>query len=199
MHFNFLVNTLDNTNNLTLANFPDGEDVSMAIGWDFTLLAGETAVATFILSETDHSSGQFTIGHADTDSPQVIYFWTSLNISSGADTDDDDDGIPDAIDLFPEIIDSLGRAPFPQGSSLLPMDWAIPVGEQVQFVHNLGDSPESSTDWTVNGISGGNNEVGTIDSQGIYTAPTTIPVVNPVTVRAALAASLSSSVCARRI
>ena len=38
--------------------------------------------------------------------------------------------------------------------------------------------------WKVNGITGGNSSVGTINSSGRYTAPKNVPSPNPVTVSA---------------
>jgi len=74
----------------------------------------------------------------------------------------------------------------PAAVSILPEDWALPVGGQVQFSHNLEEAPAVFIDWTVNGSLGGNSTVGTIDEQGLYTAPAVIPAANPVAVRATL-------------
>lgn len=76
------------------------------------------------------------------------------------------------------------KAWFPTVISILPEDWAIPVGEQVQFSHSLQDAPAALTKWTVNGIPGGDSIVGTIDQNGLYTAPSVVPTANPVAVRA---------------
>ena len=72
-------NLLDDFNNVPVGA---PEDVSMAIGWDFVLGAGETAVASFTLSETDDSAGAFTIRQVDLDSGNAIYFWSDLDIST---------------------------------------------------------------------------------------------------------------------
>jgi hypothetical protein len=79
IYFNFLDNTLDRTNVLT----PGSEyDVSMALGWDFVLAGGESAIASFFLSETDDSDSAFVLAHADVDSDPVIYFWSTLEITA---------------------------------------------------------------------------------------------------------------------
>ncbi len=41
-----------------------------------------------------------------------------------------------------------------------------------------------TVNWSVNGISGGNAANGTVSSSGIYTAPSSIPATNPVTITA---------------
>ena len=77
---NFLNNTLDNSNGGLGPGNPD--DVSMAMGWDFGLAAGEEAIASFFLSETDDSGGAFRIAHGDDSSPDVINFWSTLEINA---------------------------------------------------------------------------------------------------------------------
>lgn len=69
--------------------------------------------------------------------------------------------------------------------SLLPADWRMPVGEQVRFHASVQGPGDHSITWTVNDIPGGNTDYGTIDGDGLYSAPTSIPGSNPVTVRAA--------------
>jgi hypothetical protein len=79
---------LDNTNNV-----PAGleDDVSMAMGWDFTLGTDETATIEFILSLSAPASG-FYLAHTDPDTidvatggiaPTTIYFSSSLDITGG--------------------------------------------------------------------------------------------------------------------
>jgi len=75
---NFLASALDNSNNV-----PDGlnDDVSMALGWDFTLAADETALISFIVSDQMPSS--FFLRQTDPDSDASIYFSSSLDIRGG--------------------------------------------------------------------------------------------------------------------
>jgi len=84
IYTNFLNNSLDNTNSLLPGN---EDDVSMAIGWDFTLGADEVAVASFFTSLTNDSGGLFTLEQNDPDSSPVgaqggtsIFFWSDLDI-----------------------------------------------------------------------------------------------------------------------
>jgi uncharacterized protein (DUF1800 family) len=60
----------------------------------------------------------------------------------------------------------------------------IRVNEQIQYTSpalNIG----SPMTFYVNGIAGGNSELGTIDNQGLYTAPAIVPVPNTVTITGA--------------
>lgn len=74
--------------------FPD--DVSMALAWDFTLAAGETAVATWLIAQSAPASGLY-LTHTDPDSdpeagaagPVSIFFSSTLEI-----TGDGGGGVP---------------------------------------------------------------------------------------------------------
>ncbi len=67
-------------------------------------------------------------------------------------------------------------------------------GSQLFSVQIVGLTPHvpsqgpgfPSEAWTVNGIPGGNSVVGTIDSQGLYSAPATVPNPSSVTVGAVI-------------
>jgi hypothetical protein len=50
-----------------------------------------------------------------------------------------------------------------------------------------------SVNWSVNGTTGGNNSVGTIDANGNYTAPANLPSPNTVTITAALQSDSSKT------
>lgn len=75
---NFLASSLDGSSGV-----PAGleDDVSMALGWDFLLAAGEVASIDFILSTLMPTSG-FFLTHADPESSESVYFSSSLTISS---------------------------------------------------------------------------------------------------------------------
>ena len=64
---NFTSSALDNTNAINPGDFPLGEDVSMALAWDFSLAAGETALVSFLLSDTVVPAG-FYLAQTDPDS-----------------------------------------------------------------------------------------------------------------------------------
>ncbi len=61
--------------------FPD--DVSMAMGWDFSLGVDETALISLVLSTVDPGDSFFRLVHTDPDSDVSIYLRGSLDIRSG--------------------------------------------------------------------------------------------------------------------
>lgn len=63
--------------------FPD--DVSMAMGWDFTLAAGETALIDLVLTDVLPTGG-FFLTHTDPDSQYSVYLSSSLTIRGGVPT-----------------------------------------------------------------------------------------------------------------
>lgn len=71
---NLYDNTLSNTNSISPAG-----DVAWAMGWDFDLAAGETAVITMILGDSIPVSG-FYLSQTDNDTNESIYFSGSMNI-----------------------------------------------------------------------------------------------------------------------
>jgi hypothetical protein len=54
------------------------------------------------------------------------------------------------------------------------------------FIANVTDAANPAVNWQVNGVLGGNSTVGTISTDGIYSAPATVPTPATVTVSAAL-------------
>lgn len=88
---NFSAGSLDNqlyfdgfTNDF-LSDFqnPVRDDVSMAMGWGFTLNPDETAMITLVLGMTQPTSG-FYLLHTDPDSSETIYFSGNLGVRSAA-------------------------------------------------------------------------------------------------------------------
>ncbi|HSY08466.1 MAG TPA: hypothetical protein VK820_08010, partial [Steroidobacteraceae bacterium] len=49
---------------------------------------------------------------------------------------------------------------------------ALTTSEPQQFAATLANTTSTSVDWSVDGISGGNSQVGTITSGGLFTPPT---------------------------
>ncbi len=76
---NFLAGTLDNTNSVPISA-PD--DVSMALGWDFNLAAGETALLRLRLTTTAPAGG-FYLQQTDPDSGEDVYLAGDLTIRGG--------------------------------------------------------------------------------------------------------------------
>ena len=61
------------------------------------------------------------------------------------------------------------------------------------FIASVTDSADSTIDWQVNGVLGGNSTVGTISAGGIYSAPTVVPTPATVVIIAVLDANPSVS------
>jgi hypothetical protein len=81
-----------------------------------------------------------------------------------------------------------------QSSSVIvtPAAAQIRAGDMQQFSVTVSGLPPEVT-WSVNSVPGGNATVGTIDTNGLYRAPTTLPNPNTVKVAAASAALPSIS------
>ncbi len=60
----------------------------------------------------------------------------------------------------------------------------VAVGSSYQFSAVVVGPTDTSVTWEVNSVAGGSATTGTIDSTGLYTAPTVVPVPNTVTVTA---------------
>lgn len=80
IYANFTAGTLDNLNGVPSS---DPEDVSMALGWNFILGAGETAYLNLLLSTTAPTSG-FYLVQTDPDSQASLCFSSTLVIKSSS-------------------------------------------------------------------------------------------------------------------
>lgn len=80
IYWNVLDGSLDNTNSV-----PEGaaDDVSFAIGWDFSLMADETATISLVLSDIIPTAAFYLAQH-DLDSYPSVYFSSNLTIDNGA-------------------------------------------------------------------------------------------------------------------
>jgi YD repeat-containing protein len=69
-----------------------------------------------------------------------------------------------------------------------PNQMNVALGAAVGFRALLGGVVTPDVTWRINGVVGGNVQLGTVTAGGVYTAPTTPPPVEPVMVEAVLAA-----------
>jgi uncharacterized protein (DUF1800 family) len=69
----------------------------------------------------------------------------------------------------------------------------VRLGSTDSFTVTVSNLANTSVNWQVNGVAGGNSTVGTINSAGVYTPPATIPATNTVNVTAVSVASPSVS------
>ena len=97
--------------------------------------------------------------------------------------------------LTPALACGCGGSSSSKIGSITPSAVAISLGQSAQFQAKLpGNS--SSYVWSVNGIVGGNAEVGTISSTGVYVAPSDIDST-AVTITASSGSSTSDSATAQ--
>ncbi|MCU1284127.1 MAG: hypothetical protein JWO13_477 [Acidobacteriales bacterium] len=68
--------------------------------------------------------------------------------------------------------------------SVSPSSVSVVAAQNVQFTASVTFSTNTGVNWLVNGVTGGNSSTGTIDSNGLYTAPNSVPAPNKVTVTA---------------
>jgi uncharacterized protein (DUF1800 family) len=86
---------------------------------------------------------------------------------------------------------SPSPAPTSRGVAVNPATVSVREGTRQQFSATVDGVASSAVTWTVNGISGGNGTVGTIDSNGLYSTPGALPNPNTVTVGATTQATPS--------
>jgi uncharacterized protein YjdB len=85
----------------------------------------------------------------------------------------------------------------PAAISITPSSTTLDVGQTQQFAAQLINTPNPSVTWQVNGVAGGNAGVGSIDTNGFYTAPTTLPnPPNPLVVTVTAVSNSDSSLAA---
>jgi hypothetical protein len=65
-----------------------------------------------------------------------------------------------------------------------PHSAAVETAHTLQFSATVVNTTNTAVTWQVNGVAGGNSTVGTIDSNGLYTAPGSVPSPATVTVTA---------------
>ncbi len=72
--------------------------------------------------------------------------------------------------------------------SVAPLSASVGLSETLQFLATVTGTTNTTVNWSVNDVAGGNSTVGTISATGLYTAPTTLPSPANVTIRAAAVA-----------
>jgi hypothetical protein len=70
---------------------------------------------------------------------------------------------------------------------------AVETNQILQFSATVVNTTNTAVTWQVNGVTGGNSTVGTIDTNGRYTAPSSVPVPPTVTVTAISVADRTKS------
>jgi len=80
--------------------------------------------------------------------------------------------------------------------TIAPKTATLGAGNVQQFVPTVTGAVDMTVSWSVNGVSGGNSTVGTVDSQGNYTAPNNIVGLGTATVTATSNANTAKSASA---
>ncbi len=73
-----------------------------------------------------------------------------------------------------------------QGFGVVPDQADMALGASLGFRATLGGTATTEVTWRINGTAGGDAQSGTITTAGVYTAPTSPPPVDPVTIEAVL-------------
>src|ERR1700704_1123893 len=77
-----------------------------------------------------------------------------------------------------------------------PTTGTVKLEQTLQFSDTVTGNSDTSVTWSVNNVTGGNASVGTITTQGLYTAPANALNASSVTVAATSAADTSKSASA---
>src|SRR5271157_2939845 len=77
-----------------------------------------------------------------------------------------------------------------------PNPGTVLLGETLAFTASVSNSTDTSVFWSVNGITGGSPQAGTISADGVYTAPADLPPGGTVHVTATSHADVSKSATA---
>ncbi len=77
--------------------------------------------------------------------------------------------------------------------TVTPATATIRAGATEAFAATVSGSTNTSVNWSINSVAGGNATVGTIDASGMYTAPASLPTPNTVTVTATSAADATKN------
>src|ERR1700726_12173 len=67
---------------------------------------------------------------------------------------------------------------------LQPSETSVRVNNTITITPTVSGSQNTALSWTVNGVAGGNAQIGTISAKGVYTAPAVVPNPNLVVVQA---------------
>src|SRR5438034_1297840 len=72
----------------------------------------------------------------------------------------------------------------PISVQVTPATASVQTGQAQRFTATVTNTSNTAVTWQVNNVTGGNSTAGTISATGLFTAPTTVPASNPVTVNA---------------
>ena len=77
--------------------------------------------------------------------------------------------------------------------TVVPSTASVLLGDPLALTATVANTSSTAVSWSVNGIPGGNATIGTIDADGVYTAPANLPSPVSVSVQATSAADNSKN------
>ena len=82
LYWNILVGTLDDANSINSDDYPNGDDVSMALGYNFTIDEGQSATISLILTQSLSDYNGFYLSQIDIETQETLYFYSTLDIQN---------------------------------------------------------------------------------------------------------------------
>ena len=139
-------------------------NADQSVTWDVNGAVGGNSTVGFI----DSISGLYT-------APSVVPSPATVTVHAKS------NAVPTAIGSASVTI---VNPPPPVSVSISPTSATVRTSRKQQFTATVQNSTNTGVTWKVNGITGGNGTVGTINTNGSYSAPNTVPSPATVTVTA---------------
>jgi sugar lactone lactonase YvrE len=107
-------------------------------------------------------------------------------------------GASDVVGLVCEAADIIGSGTGSTGTTIgvTPSSATVPLGGTIDFSAAVTPNSDMSVTWAVNAVQGGSGPFGTIDNNGVYTAPAALPSFNHFSVTATSVADPTASASA---
>jgi hypothetical protein len=148
----------------------------IAVVWSVNgVVGGDTTVGTI------STKGNYTAPAAQPNSPKVTITATS----------EADSSVSQSVSVT--LAAPAGSGGGTKVTLTLSGATSVTLGNTSQYVAIVTGSANTAVTWSVGGIEGGEESIGTISTQGLYTAPQTAPPSSKVTITATSAADTSVS------
>jgi len=166
----------DPTTGISIAISPTTVSVTVATSTQFQkgISGGTNNIVTWQVNNI--TGGNDTVGRIDSNglyrAPAAVPSPATVNVSAVSFEDPKLSATATATILPPPQV------------TISPGSWTLSSGtaNTKPFTATVTGAPTTNVDWQVNGVLGGNASFGTIDSNGVYTAPLTPPIGSTVTV-----------------
>src|SRR3984893_7515043 len=166
----------DPTTGISIAISPTSVSVTVATSTQFQkgISGGTNNIVTWQVNNI--TGGNDTVGRIDSNglyrAPAAVPSPATVNVSAWSFEDPKLSATATATILPPPQV------------TISPGSWTLSSGtaNTKPFTATVTGAPTTNVDWQVNGVLGGNASFGTIDSNGVYTAPLTPPIGSTVTV-----------------